>query len=142
MEWRALRPPPAGRRAAGARDLRAAELEVEASYLELLVRVRCVLHVLLQPVVLVGLDHGQPREVLEEDLGHLLVRLTAELLVHREPRGIPQLVELRLPPVVVGAAWSEQSPHHAVRVPERRGRIAPPEALEALLPVLLGAHRE
>src|SRR5215813_10348617 len=57
----------------------AAELEVEAPDLELLVRVRRPLHVLLQAVVLVGLDDRQPREVLEEDLGPLFVGLATEL---------------------------------------------------------------
>src|SRR3989442_406068 len=48
--------------------LRAAELEVEAPDLELLQRIRRPLHVLLQAVVLVRLDHGDPGQMLEEDL--------------------------------------------------------------------------
>src|SRR6266480_3150024 len=59
--------------------LGAAELEVEAADLELLVRIRGELDVLLHPVVLVGLDDGQPREVLEKDLRHLAIRVGAEL---------------------------------------------------------------
>src|SRR5262245_35800513 len=65
----------------GATGLRPAELEVEATNLELLERVRRPLHVLLQAVVLVGLDDGQPRQVLEEELRHPLVGVGAELLV-------------------------------------------------------------
>src|SRR5712692_10139337 len=94
--------------------LGAAELEVEAPDLELLVRIRGELDVLLHPVVLVRLDDRQPREVLEEDLRHLAIRVGAELLVYREAGGVA----------------------------ERGGRVAPIEALEALLSVLLGAHRE
>src|SRR5262245_50136742 len=60
-EPRGLRP-----RAAG---LRATELEVEAPDLELLEGIRRPLHVLLQAVVLIGLDHGQPGQVLQEELG-------------------------------------------------------------------------
>src|SRR6185436_12786986 len=122
--------------------LRALELEVEGPDLELLVRVRRELHVLLQPVVLVGLDHREPREVLQEDLRHLLVGLTAELLVDRETRVVAQLVEAGLAPVVLGAAGAEQPPHHAIGIGERRGRIRPEHALERLLAVLLGPHRE
>src|SRR6267143_7084432 len=120
--------------------LHAAELEVEAADLELLVRIRRPFNVLLQPVVLVGLDHGDPWKMLEEDPGDLLVGLPAELLVHREARGVPQLVEPRIAPVVHGSARSEQPPHHAVRIAERRGRIGPPHALEGSLPTLLRAH--
>src|SRR5262245_28455073 len=76
-----------------------AELEVEATDLELLVRVGRPLHVLLQPVVLVGLDHGQPRKVLEGDLGHLAIGLAAELLVDGEVGGLAQLIELGVAPV-------------------------------------------
>src|SRR5262245_44189653 len=122
--------------------LRAAELEVEPPDLELLVRVRRPFHVLLEPIVLVGLDDREPREVLEEDLRHLLVRLAAELLVDREARRVAQLVELRIAPVVVRAARAEQPPHHTVRVPERRRRIAPPQAPESALAVLLRSHGE
>src|SRR5215472_2880714 len=121
--------------------LRAAEFEVEPPNLELLIRIRRPLHVFLQSVVLVGLDHGQPRKVLEEDPGHLPVGLAAELLVHREARGVPQLVELRVAPVVVDAARREEPPHHAVGITQRRRRIPPPQSLEALLPALLGAYR-
>src|SRR5262245_27561339 len=46
--------------APASKKLRALELEVEGPDLELLVRVRRELHVLLQPVVLVRLDHGEP----------------------------------------------------------------------------------
>src|SRR5712692_11958988 len=122
--------------------LGAAELEVEASELELLVRVRGELDVLLHPVVLVRLDDRQPREVLEEDLRHLAIRVAAELLVYREAGGVAELVELGVAPIIVRPARAEQAPHHAVRVAERGGRVAPIEALEASLPVLLGAHRE
>src|SRR2546427_12900916 len=109
--------------------LGAAELEVEAADLELLVRVRGKLHVLLHPVVLVGLDDGQPREVLEEDLGHLAISLAAELLVHGEAGGRTQLVELRIAPVVRDAARTEQAPRHPGRIGEGRGRARPPDAL-------------
>src|SRR5262245_19074949 len=54
----------------GGEALRASELEVEAPDLELLARARRPFHVLLQPVVLVGLDERQPREVLQEDTAH------------------------------------------------------------------------
>src|SRR5262249_16206830 len=131
---------PKGARARVGSVLRAAELEVEATDLELLIRIRGELHVLLEPIVLIGLDDGQPREVLEEDLGHLGVGLRAELLVHRETGGRPQLVELRLAPVVLRPTRPEETPHHAVGIAEGRGRIGPEHALEALLAVLLGAH--
>src|SRR5215468_12363140 len=121
--------------------LGAAELEVEAPDLELLVGVRGELDVLLHAVVLVGLDHGNPRQVLEEDLGDVSIRLPPELLVHRETGRVPELVELGLAPVVHRAAGSEQAPHHAVWVAEGGGRIGPPEAFEALFTALLGAHR-
>src|SRR6266540_6045256 len=121
--------------------LRAAELEVEAADLELLVWIRRPLHVLLQPVVLIGLDHRQPREVLEEDLGHLLVGSRAKLLVHREAGRVAHLVEAGLAPVVLRPAGAQQPPHHAVGIAERGGWIRPEDALEALLAVLLGAHR-
>src|SRR5438552_11795694 len=119
--------------------LGAAELEVEAADLELLVRVRGELDVLLHPVVLVGLDDGQPREVLEEDLRHLAIRVGAELLVDGEAGGVAELVELGVAPVIVRPARAEQAPHHAVRVAERGGRVAPIKALEAPLPVRLRA---
>src|SRR5262249_48797191 len=119
----------------GGGALRASELEVEAPDLELLVRVRRPFHVFLQPVVLVGLDHWEPREVLEEDLRHLLVGLAPDLLVHREARSVAQLVELRISPVVRDAARTEQPPHHPVGVSQRRSGVRPPHALEALLPV-------
>src|SRR5207245_3887675 len=90
--------PPPGPRAS--RALGATESEVEAPDLELLVRVRRPLDVLLEAVVLVGLDDRHPRQVLEEDLRHLAVRLAAELLVHREARGLAQLVEARVAPAV------------------------------------------
>src|SRR5229473_7469789 len=77
-------PLPATGRGRDGTALGSAELEVEASDLELLVRIGRELDVFLQPVVLVGLDDGQPREVLEEDLGHLAIGLAAELLVHGE----------------------------------------------------------
>src|SRR5205814_657331 len=102
------------------RPLRAPELEVEATELELLIRVRGPLDVLLEAVVLVRLDDRQPREVLEEDLRHLAVRLGAELLVDREARGAPQLVPPRVAPVVLGPDGAEEPPHHAVWVGERR----------------------
>ena len=72
-------------------SLRAAEFQVEAADLELLVRIRRELDVLLEPVVLVGLDDRKPREILQEDLGHVAIGLGAELLVHREPRRVAQL---------------------------------------------------
>src|SRR3989442_10108190 len=117
----------------------AAELEVEAADLELLVGVRRPLHVLLQTVVLVGLHHRDPREVLEEDLRHLPVGLPAELLVHREARRLPQLVEARVAPVVLRPAGTQQAPHHAVGIAEGGGRIRPPEPLEGPVAVLLRA---
>src|SRR5882724_6533666 len=83
------------------------ELEIEAPDFELLVRVRRPLDVLLEAIVLVRLDDGQPRKVLEEDPGHLTVRVAAELLVDGEARGIAQLVELGVAPVVVGAPGAE-----------------------------------
>src|SRR5262245_64500865 len=98
------RPLPHGERPGEERRLRATELEVEAAKLELLVRVRSELHVLLQTVVLVRLDHRQPGQVLQEDLGHLPVGLPAELLVHAEARRVAQLVELGLAPVVLRSA--------------------------------------
>src|SRR5678815_5033119 len=119
----------------------AAELEVELADLELLVRVRRPLDVLLEPVVLVGLDDRKPREVLEEDLRDVPVGLAAELLVHGKARGAAQLVELGVPPVVHRPAGAEEPPHHAVGVAQRRGRVRPPQALEGLLAALLGAHR-
>src|SRR3989442_550514 len=100
-------------------SLRAAELEVEAADLELLQRVRRPLHVLLEPVVLVRLDHRNPRKVLEGDLGHLPVRVGAELLVDREAGGVAELVELGMTPVVLRATGTEQAPHHAVGVAQR-----------------------
>src|SRR5437879_2105057 len=120
--------------------LGSAELEVEAPDLELLIRVGRELHVLLQPVVLVGLDDDHPREVLEEDPGHLAIGLTAELLVHGEARGVTEFVELGIAPVVHDAARAEQPPHHPVRIAEGGGRVRPPQPLEALLAILLGAH--
>src|SRR5512145_367129 len=121
--------------------LRALELEVEAPDLERLVGVRRPVHVLLQPVVLVGLHDRDPREVLEDDRGHLLVGLRAELLVDREARGLAQLVPALVAPVILGPARRQQPPHHAVGIAERRGRVGPPHALEALVAVLLRAHR-
>src|SRR5207249_6082394 len=121
--------------------LGATESQVEAPDLELLVRVRRPLDVLLETVVLVGLDHGNPRQVLEEDLRHLAVGLGAKLLVHREPRGLTELVEARVTPVVLRPAGRQEPPHHAVGVAERRGRVRPPQALERLVAVLLGADR-
>src|SRR5262249_4627023 len=121
--------------------LRAAELEVEAANLELLVRVGRPLHVLLQPVVLVGLDDGQPREVLEEDLGHVSVRLTPDLRATGGRGGVAEPAELRPPPVILRAAGAEETPHHAIGVAERGRRVRPENALEALLAVLLGSHR-
>src|SRR5437016_5324433 len=97
--------------------LRAAELEVEAPDLELLERVRRPLHVLLQAVVLVRLDHREPGEILEEKLGHLLVCVGAELLVDRKPRRVAQLVEFRVAPVILRSARTQEPPHHAVRIP-------------------------
>src|SRR5213594_1454650 len=138
---------PAHRRGGGTRQapppeagLRAAELEVEAADLELLQRVRRPLHVLLEPVVLVRLDHRNPRKVLQGDLGHLPVRVGAELLVDREAGSVAELVELGMTPVVLRATGTEQAPHHAVGVAQRGRRIRPPHALEALVAVLLGAH--
>src|SRR6266850_4607149 len=121
--------------------LGALELEVELPDLELLVRIGREVDVLLQAVVLVGLDDRQPREVLEEDRGHLLVGLGAELLVHREARGVAQLVPARVAPVVLRPAGPEQPPHHAVGIAQRGRRIRPEHALERLLAVLLRAHR-
>src|SRR6185369_3641223 len=120
--------------------LGALELEVELPDLELLVRIGPELDVLLKPVVLVRLDDRQPGEVLEEDRGHLLVGLRPELLVHREARGVAQLVPLRVAPVVLGTAGTEQPPHHPVGIAQRGGRIRPEHALERLLAILLGAH--
>src|SRR3989442_969242 len=121
------------------RALGATESEVEAPDLELLVRVRRPLDVLLEAVVLVGLDHRDPRQVLEEHLRHLAVRLAAKLFIHREARRLAQLVEARVAPVVLRPARREEAPHHAVRIAERRGRVRPPQALEGLISVLLGA---
>src|SRR5207302_8234775 len=64
--------------------LRAPHAEIEAADLELLVRVRRKIDVPLKAVVLVRLDHDDPGVVLEEDPGHLPVRLVAELLVQAE----------------------------------------------------------
>src|SRR2546430_4633503 len=125
---------PAGRR------LGAAELEREAADLELLVGVRRPLEVLSQPVVLVRLDDGNPRQVLEEDPGHLLVGLAAELLIDGEARRLAQLVEARVAPVILRSARREQPPEHPVGIAERGGRIGPPQALERLVAVLLPAH--
>src|SRR5713226_3864007 len=125
--------PPHGGEGGPGTTLRATELEVEAANLELLVRVRRPLHVLLQAVVLVGLDHRNPREVLEEDPGHLLVGTRAELLVNREAGGVAELVKLGLAPVVLRSPGAQQPPHHAVGITECRGRIGPEDALEALL---------
>src|SRR5688572_9221245 len=83
------------------RLLGAAELEREAADLERLVGVRRPLDVFLQAVVLVGLNDGDPRQVLEEDLRHLLVGLPAELLVDGEARRVAQLIELRVAPIVL-----------------------------------------
>src|SRR5437867_2190269 len=121
--------------------LRAAELEVEAPNLELLQRIRRPLHVLLQAVVLVRLDHGDPGQMLEEDLRHLLVRVTAKLFIDREARGGAELVELGMAPVVLRPARTEQPPHHAIGIAQRRRRIRPPEPLEGLVAVLLSADR-
>src|SRR2546430_4350892 len=78
---------PAGRR------LGAAELEREAANLERLVGVQRPLDVLLQPVVLVRLNDGDPRQVLEQDPGHRLVGLAAELLRDAEAHHLAQLDE-------------------------------------------------
>src|SRR5215469_3348131 len=137
----ALGPPRSVARRVGDDESGAAKLEVELADLELLIRVRGPLHVLLLPVVLIRLDDGNPREILEKDLGHVAVGFAAELLVDGEARGVTQFVELRIAPVVHGAAGAEQAPHHAVRIAERRRRVRPPDALEGLLPPLLGAHR-
>src|SRR5215813_7650577 len=106
-------PPGSGLRAS---RLGATEPEVEAPDLELLVGVRGELDVLLHPVVLVGLDHGNPRQVLEEDLGDLSIRLAPELLVHGEASGVAELVELRLAPIVHRAPGAKEAPHHAVGI--------------------------
>src|SRR5580765_1090705 len=116
-----------------ATGLRAAELEIEATDLELLERIRRPLHVLLKAVVLVRLDYRDPREIFEKELRHFLVRVGAELLVDRKARGAAQLVELRVPPVVLRTARTEEPPHHAVGITQGRGGIRPPEPLEALL---------
>src|SRR5215472_9629198 len=79
--------------------LGAAELEVEAPDLELPVRVRGELDVLLHAVVLVGLDHRNPRQVLEEDLGYFPICLSQGFLDHREAGRVAELVELGLAPV-------------------------------------------
>src|SRR5262249_28757835 len=133
-------PPGGGDGAGGAggrgRPLRAAELEVELPDLELLVRVRRPLDVLLHAVVLLGLDDRQPREVLEEGLGPRVVRLAADLPVAAEARGVAELAELGLAPVVLRSAGAEQPPHHGVGIAERRGGVGPEHALEALLAVL------
>src|SRR5687767_15238317 len=78
--------------------------------------------------------------MLEEDLRHLLVRLAAELLVDGEPRRVAELVELRMTPVVLRSARTEQTPHHPVGIGQRRRRVRPPQPLEGLVPVLLCAH--
>ena len=57
--------------------------------LELLVRVRRPLHVLLQAVVLVRLDHRDPREVLDPDLGHLLVGLARNFSSSEKRAALP-----------------------------------------------------
>src|SRR5262249_57930541 len=119
------------------RAARSVELEVEAPDLERLIGVRRPLDEFLEPVVLVGLDHGQPREVLEEDAGHLRVGVAAELFVDGEARGIAQLVELGVAPVVLRSARPEEAPHHPVGITQGRGGIGPEHALEALLAVLL-----
>src|SRR5262249_57633189 len=88
----------------GTSCLRAAELEVEAANLQLLEWIGRPLHVPLQAVVLVRLDHGDPGQMLEEELGHPLVRAGAELLVDREARGGAELVELGMAPVILPAS--------------------------------------
>src|SRR5262249_49061202 len=122
-------------------SLGAPELEVEAPELKLLIRVGREFDVLLQAVILVGLDDWQPREVLQEDLRHLTIGVGAEPLVDGEAGRVAQLVELGVAPVVVDASRTEQAPHHPVGIAERRGRIAPPQALETLLAALLGPDR-
>src|SRR4051812_32393144 len=107
-----------------------AKLEREATDLELLVRIQRPLDVLLNPVVLVWLDHRNPREVLEEDLRHLLVRLPAELLVDGEAGRLAELVEARVAPVVLRPARRQEPPEHAVGIAQRGCRIGPPQALE------------
>src|SRR5678815_697749 len=77
------------------RTSRAAHPEVEAADVELLVGIRRPLHVLLDTVVLVRLQDRDPRQVLEEDLGHALVRAPAEVLVDAEARRVAELVPLR-----------------------------------------------
>src|SRR5262245_59630727 len=118
-----------GRRAAAA-ALGAPQLQVEASYLKLLVRVRGELHVLLEPIVFEGLDHDEPGVVLQKNLRHLAISLTPELLVERKSRRAAQFVELRVTPVVLNPTWGEEPPHHAVGIPEGRGGVGPPETLE------------
>src|SRR5262249_61137872 len=65
-------------------SLGAPQLEVEAPELKLLIRVGREFDVLLQAVILVGLDDRQPREVLQEDLRHLTIGVGAEPLVDGE----------------------------------------------------------
>src|SRR5262249_1192612 len=113
-------------------SLGAPQLEVEAPELKLLIRVGGEFDVLLQSVILVGLVDRQPGEVLQEDLRHLTIGVGAEPLVDGEAGRVAQLVELGVAPVVVDASRTEQAPHHPVRIAERRGRIAPPQALETL----------
>src|SRR5579862_18348 len=126
----------------GAPDgLGAPHVEVEAPDIELLVAVWREAHVFLHPVVFGRLDHRYPRQVLERDLGHPLVVAVAKALVHAEARLVAQLVELRLPPVILGTARPQKPPHHAVGIPERGGRVRPEQPLEALVAVLFCAHR-
>src|SRR6058998_2846581 len=74
-------------------SLRAAELEVETADFELLERIGRPLHILLEAVILVRLDHGDPGQVLQEELGHPLVCARPEFFVDREARGAAELVE-------------------------------------------------
>src|SRR2546425_863997 len=63
----------------------------------------------------------------------------AELLLAREPRGLAKLVPARVTPVVLRSARTQEPPHHSVGIAECGGRVGPPEALERLVPILLGA---
>src|SRR5262245_45549630 len=110
--------------------LGAPQFQIEAPEIERLVRVRRDLDVLLESVILVGLDYDDPRVVLQQEFRHLPVRLAAELFVEREAGGAAQLVELWVPPVVLDAARGEKPPHHAVGVTEGRCGVRPPQTLE------------
>src|ERR1700757_3279166 len=116
---------------------RATHLQIEAPDLQLLVRIRRPLDIPLHAVGFDRLDHGNPGQILEHDLGHFPVRSTTNVIVDAEVRRRPQFVETRMPPVRLQSTRAQKAPHHAVRVPQRGRRVAPSHPLEALLTDLL-----